>query len=396
MKGCVIMAVFSQYELKNGTKKWQFKTYLGINPKTGKPDRTTCRGFDTKKEAKTVLARLETSYKNGDYKPKGRKEESSGDDLTTFRAVFDLWKENYELTVKESTFCKAISQYEVHTLPVFGDRRMDEITIADIQRFANDNVKKFVKYRDFITDISRIFEYAINLGLIKDNPAQHVTIPKRKESLDEPKRQNYYTKDELKQFLELTKEQQTQKAYTFMKLSSASGCRQGELLGLEWQHVDFESNSISIVQTLAMGKGRRLYLEQPKTKHSKRTISIDPETMGILKRWKVQQSKDMLKLGYSTLNKHQLVFSNDHNRFLQLTVPRKWLTKTITDNHLRVITIHGLRHTHATLLLEAGLSPKIISERLGHASIQITLDLYSHVTDKMEKTASELFAKVMD
>ncbi len=70
--------------------------------------------------------------------------------------------------------------------------------------------------------------------------------------------------------------------------------------------------------------------------------------------------------------------------------------KTITDNQLRVITIHGLRHTHATLLLEAGVSPKIISERLGHASIQITLDLYSHVTDKMEKTASEIFAKAMN
>lgn len=269
-------------------------------------------------------------------------------------------------------------------MPVFGDKRMDEISIADIQRFANANVKKFVKYRDFVTDVSRIFEYAINLGIIKKNTATHAIIPKRKESLDKPKHQNCYIKNELKQFLELTKTQQTQKAYTFMKLSSASGCRQGKLLGLEWQHADFESNSISIVQTLAVGKGRRLYLEQPKTKHSKRTISIDPKTMVVLKRWKVQQSKDMLKLGYSTLKKHQLVFSNDHNEFLHLTVPRKWLMKTITNNGLRVITIHGLRHTHATLLLEAGVSPKIISERLGHASIQITLDLYSHVTNKME------------
>jgi integrase len=387
------MTVIKQYELKNGTKKWMFKTYLGVNPKTGGDVNTTRRGFDTKKEAQLTVTRLKASFDDGTY---FKDEPSDGDEIKTFKDVFDLWKVNYELTVKESTYCKAISQYEVHTLPVFGDKRMDEISIADIQRFANANVKKFVKYRDFVTDVSRIFEYAINLGIIKDNPAIHAIIPKRKESLDKPKRQNYYTKNELKQFLELTKAQQTQKAYTFMKLSSASGCRQGELLGLEWQHVDFESNSISIVQTLAMGKGRRLYLEQPKTKHSKRTISIDPETMVVLKRWKVQQSKDMLKLGYSTLNKHQLVFSNDHNEFLHLTVPRKWLMKTITNNGLRVITIHGLRHTHATLLLEAGVSPKIISERLGHASIQITLDLYSHVTDKMEKTASEVFAKAMD
>lgn len=386
------MTVIKQYELKDGTRKWMFKTYLGVNPKTGGDVNTTRRGFSTKKEAQLTVTRLKASFDDGTY----FKDEPTNGDVKTFQDVFNLWKGNYELTVKESTYCKAISQYEVHTLPVFGSKRMEDITIADIQRFANANVRRFVKYRDFVTDVSRIFEYAINLGIIKDNPAKHAIIPKRKESLDEPKRQNYYTKDELKQFLELTKEQQTQKAYTFMKLSSASGCRQGELLGLEWQHVDFKANSISIVQTLAMGKKRRLYLEQPKTKHSKRTISIDPETMAVLKRWKVQQSKDMLKLGYSTLNKHQLVFSNEHNQFLQLSIPRKWLLKTIRGNKLREITIHGLRHTHATLLLEAGVSPKIISERLGHASIQITLDLYSHVTDKMEKTASEIFAKAMD
>ncbi|WP_263854042.1 site-specific integrase [Paucilactobacillus nenjiangensis] len=254
------MTVIKQYELKNGTKKWMFKTYLGVNPKTGRDVNTTRRGFDTKKEAQLTVTRLKASFDDGTY----FKDEPTTRDIKTFKDVFDLWKENYELTVKESTYCKAISQYEVHTIPIFGSKRMDEITIADIQHFANNNVKKFVKYRDFVTDVSRIFEYAINLGLIKDNPATHITIPKRKESLDEPKRQNYYTKDELKQFLELTKEQQTQKAYTFMKLFSASGCRQGELLGLEWQHVDFENNSISIVQTLAMGKERRYTLNNQK------------------------------------------------------------------------------------------------------------------------------------
>lgn len=382
------MATFKQYEKKNGSKAWFFQAYLGMDPQ-GKQYQVTKRGFATKKEAQLTLSRLQNDFNTGNLFKSEKKE-------YTFQEVFDLWKVNYELTVKESTFVKAMSQYRVHTLPVFGKRLMNEISPSDIQSFANENVQKFVKYRDFITDISRIFEYAIQMDIVDSNPAKRITIPKRKESVNEKKRLNYYTKDELAQFLKLSKKQQPFYIYTFFQLLSASGCRQGELLGLEWRSVDFENNCIHITQTLARGKGKRLYLEQPKTKHSKRDISLDDQTMAVLKQWRVKQREYLLQFGHNTLNPHQLVFSNTENSFIQPPKPRAWMLQTIHKNNLREITIHGFRHTHATLLLEAGVEPKVISERLGHASIQITLDLYSHVTEKMEKEVPNVFSDIMN
>ncbi|MCF1614109.1 site-specific integrase [Tetragenococcus koreensis] len=383
------MATYKQYEKKNGTKAWQFRAYLGKNPKTGKDILTTRQGFKTKKEAQLAVSRLQVEYEKGEFnQPKNESK--------TFQEIFDLWKENYKHTVKESTYVKAMNQYKVHILPVFGQKKIDEITVTEVQKFANKNVKKFVKYRDFITDISRIFEFAIRLGIVDSNPTQRITVPKRKESVYEEKRLNYYTKEELAQFLECSKEQQPYYIYTFFQLLSASGCRQGELLGLEWDSVDFENECIHIVQTLARGENRRLYLEQPKTNHSKRTISLDDETIAVLKQWKMKQKEFFFQFGLKLNNKRQLVFPNMDNEFLQLSKPRKWMLQNIKKNNLREITIHGFRHTHATLLLEAGVEPKTISERLGHTSTQITNDLYAHVTKKMEKEVPKVFQNIIN
>ncbi|MFZ8764816.1 site-specific integrase [Enterococcus diestrammenae] len=380
------MATIKQYETKKG-KFWYYKAYLGIDPSTGKQVATTKRGFKTKKEAQLALSRLQVDYeKNGLNKPAASQ---------TFQEIFDLWKENFKLTVKESTYCKAISQYEVHTLPVFGKKKIDEITVTDIQKFANDKVKTKKKYRDFITDISRIFEYAMQLGLVTDNPTKRIIIPKRKQDVTEERIKNYYTKDELQLFLDCCKEQESPKIYAFFQLLSASGCRQGELLGLEWRFVDFKEECIHINQTLARGENRRLYIEQPKTKHSKRTVSLDHETMKVLRMWKKEQAATYLQLGINTNRKDQLVFPNVENSFIQLSKPRTWMLRVMRNNNLRIITIHGFRHTHATLLLEAGVPAKTISERLGHSTIQITHDLYIHVTEKMEKKTPQVFASIM-
>lgn len=382
------MATFKQYTKKDGTKLWMFKTYLGTDA-NGKQITTTRRNFNTKKEAQLALSRLKVQFEKGEYnKPK--------EDRYTFNQVFEIWKNNYELTVKESTFVKVMSQYEFHILPIFGSKFIDDISVIDIQNYANDKVNKFVNYRNLITNISRIFDYAVNIGLIDANPTKRISIPKRKISVGDNKKQNYYTKIELKQFLDLSRKQQPYYIYVFFQLLAYSGCRKGEILGLQWRSVSFKDNHINIIQTLASGKDNRLYLEQPKTKNSKRIVSLDKQTMEVLKHWKKEQRKTMFQLGYNTMNDEQLVFSNIENSFLQVSKPRKWMLQTIHKNNLKEISIHGFRHTHATLLLEAGVSPKVISERLGHSSIQITLDLYSHVTEEMEREVPDIFANAVN
>lgn len=384
------MATIKQYSKKDGTKRWMFKTYLGINSVTGKQDTAMRRNFATRREAKAAMERVKVQYQNGEL---ACQQQSNGD---LFQEVFDLWKENYEYTVKESTFVKTVEQFKVHVLPEFGHKSMSSITVADVQKFINRKAKTYVKFRDLKIDIARIFEYAITLGIVDSNPAEKISIPRKVEKIDKVERKNYYSRDELKEFLKLCYEQQPFHIFMFFQLLSASGCRRGEILALEWCNVDFENQCIHIKQNLARGKDRRLYLDYPKTRHSKRTISLDLETMKYLDQWRSLQRQEMLKLGFNTLsNKNQLVFANQNNSFIQLSKPRTWMLQNIKKNNLREITVHGFRHTHATLLLEAGVAPKVISERLGHASIQITLDLYSHVTEKMETEVPNVFAKVM-
>lgn len=368
------MATIKQYKKKDGSKLWMFKTYLGMDPFTGKQRETTRRNFRTKKEAQLALSRLRVEIDKNGFK---------NTQTYTFRKVYDLWVVTYELTVKESTFVKQTEQYRLHILPVFGEKRIDKITTADIQKFANDNVNKFARYREFISNTSRIFDYAITMKILDINPAKNIIIPKAKTDVSKSKKLNYFTKDELTNFLSVVSKQQNKKIATFFRLLALSGARRGEILGLEWRNVSFDDNFISIKQTLARGKKNKLYLEAPKTAFSHRDIPLDLETMRQLKDWKKRQRKELLMFGHNATKKNQLVFSTlQENNFIQLSKPLQWLKKIISDNDLRPITVHGLRHTYATMMLESGLTLKDVSERLGHASIEITSDLYIHVTEK--------------
>ncbi|MDQ8229684.1 site-specific integrase [Enterococcus faecium] len=378
------MATFEQYKKKNGKKLWKFQTYLGVDPLTGKQVRTTRRGFKTKKEAQLALTKLQLEYENNGL--------NKSKELT-FQEVYDLWIVNYEQTVKESSFVKTKEQFANHILPAFGALKINKISIDIAQKFANEKVKKFVLYREFINNASRICDYAIKLGYLQDNPFKKITVPKRKVSVHEEDTLNFFNKEELEIFLKSVEKKKDIRMYSFFRTLAFTGMRVGELLALTWKDIDFNDNYIKINKTLARGKNRRLYVEQPKTKNSKRDIPVDDETMNILKKWRLEQRKWLLTLGINTLSKNQLVFSNQKNEYLQLSKPRKWLEVIIKQNNLKRITIHGLRHTHASLLLEAGANIKDVQERLGHSSIQITMDLYIHITDKRKEKTAAQFAK---
>lgn len=381
------MATIKKYTKKDGSTAYMFKAYLGTDPVTGKRINKTKQGFRTKKEAQLALSRLQTEIENSGFRQVEK---------MTFQQVYDLWVVNYELTVKESTFVKQTEQYKLHILPFFGSRMMNKITPAMVQTFANQNVK-YKRYREFISNTSRIFEYAIRMDLIRENPVKKIIVPKPPEKVVSEDKKNYFTKDELTKFLKALDDNDNLKQSAFLRILAMSGCRRGEILGLEWRSVNFENNYISITQTLARGKNRRLYLELPKTKSSKREIPLDPKTMDMLKQWRLQQRKDLLMFGHNSIGKHQLVFSSiETNSFIELATPRKWLHTILKQNGIRTITLHGLRHTAATMMLESGLTLKDVSDRLGHSSIEITSDLYIHVTEKRKRENVDQVMKYLE
>lgn len=372
---------------KDGKVFYMFQIYIGTDQLTGKRIKTSRRGFTTKKEAQLASARLQIEIDNGEFRKKS---------VNTFIDIYNLWIEQYKNTVQESTFVKTKGIFKNHILPSLGEYKIDKINVQLCQKHVNEWFSKLKKFRTLKSYTSKIFEYAITLGIIIDNPLKRVTMPKNIVQPVETEVINYYTKEQLIQFLKCLEIEKNFKAYALFRLLAFSGMRKGEALALTWDDLNFKEGEIRINKALSRGEENRLYVKTTKTKSSIRTIKIDKITMDILQEWKKQQKQDLLVLGYNTLQPKQLVFSNERNEYLQPTKTRKWMLQVQKKYDLVKITTHGLRHTHCSLLFEAGVSIKEVQDRLGHSDIQTTLNIYTHVTEKAKEVVAEKFAKYMD
>lgn len=163
--------------------------------------------------------------------------------------------------------------------------------------------------------------------------------------------------------------------------------RRGEILGLRWTDVSLKERVIHIRQSVTKVSGRDLIFLKPKTNSSIRPINIDEDVVAALKRRKSEQNQNKLLFGSKYDNQHNLIFCKENGKpFLPQYATRQFneIAKKVDLSHFR---LHDLRHTHATLMLKAGVHPKIVQERLGHALITVTLDTYSHVIPSMQKEA---------
>lgn len=380
------MANIQSYQ-KYGKKFYKFQIYIGTDPLTGKRLKTTRSGFATKKEAQLALSRLQLEIERGDFRKKS---------VETFNDIYLLWVDQYRNTVEASTFVKTTGIFKNHILPSLGNYKIEKVNVQTCQKHINEWFNKLQKYRTVKSYASKVFDYAVTLGIITDNPMKRVTMPKSLNIPDENETINYYTKEQLIHFLKCLEKENNYKAYALFRLLSFSGMRKGEALALQWEDVNFKDSEIRINKALARGEENQLYVKVTKTKGSIRTNKMDKVTMAILEGWKKQQTQDYLKLGINTLKPNQLVFSNEQNEFLQPTKTRKWIVHVQKKYHLEKITTHGLRHTHCSLLFEAGATIKEVQDRLGHTDVQTTMNIYAHVTEKAKEAAAEKFAKYMD
>ena len=357
-----------EYVKKNGEKAYMFKLYLGIDQDTKKPIRTTRRGFRTQREARLAIADLEL---NGLSKP-----ESEPQMIHTYEQIYNLWYEEYKTTVKASTLLKTERVFKNHILPAFGNKPIQDIKPMDAQNQMNIWHKKLVRASMVMNYAVLVFDYAIRMQLINMNPTKVIKKPVRKESVREDKDMNFYDKDELKKFMAALENNNNFRAFVYFRLLAFTGMRKGESLALKWSDIDLEKQTLYINKAVSRS-ATGLYIQTPKTPSSIRRISIDDKTVSILQEYK-KESPD------------GLVFQSEDGGILSPAKPRKWyLTamKNLPDD-FKQISIHGFRHTHASLLFEAGASIKDVQSRLGHSDIQTTMDVYTHVS----KTAKEQLA----
>ena len=366
--------MIKKYTTKNGETRYLFQTYLGIDPATGKERRTTRRGFKTMKEAKQAERNLLLDVEENGLPSN----QSDGFRDPTFEELASLWLENYKTTVKPSTFENVKSKVEKMTEEHFKELKLKKITVAYCQRVVIELSKTYVLYNHYLSVINRIFKYAVLMDVLNSNPFDKVIKPKSRQV---QRKGNFLTKEELKEFLKLAQTTTLSYFFPLVHLMSYTGLRQGEALALKWSDIDFENKKITVNKTAARIKEKQI-LQTPKTKNSKRVISIDPATLSILRSWKKDQIKIYFKNGKHFEGDENFIFTNQRGEWVHIHNFIRYFKRFIADHKLKPITPHGLRHTHASLLFSAGVEPKNISDRLGHSTVQITLDLYTHITEE--------------
>lgn len=379
--------MIKKYTTKNGETRYLFQTYLGIDPATGKERRTTRRGFKTMKEAKQAERNLLLDVEENGLPSN----QSDGFQDPTFEELASLWLENYRTTVKPSTFENVQSKVEKMTEEHFEGLKLKKITVAYCQRVVIKLSKSYVLYNHYLSVINRIFKYAVLMDILDSNPFDKVIKPKSRQT---QRKGNFLTKEDLKEFLKLAQTATLSYFFPLVHLMAYTGLRQGEALALKWSDIDFENKKITVDKTAVRIKEKQT-LQTPKTKNSKRVISIDPTTLSILKSWKKDQIKIYFRNGKHFEGDENFIFTNQRGEWVHIHNFIRYFKRFIADHKLKTITPHGLRHTHASLLFSAGVEPKNISDRLGHSTVQITLDLYTHITEEQRSDTVEKLLEYM-
>ena len=189
---------------------------------------------------------------------------------------------------------------------------------------------------------------------------------------------------EINEFLSKVSENHLFPAYHMAVLT---GLRRSELFGLKWDAIDLTGSTLRVIRTLQRITGHQLVVGQPKTERSRRSVSLPPSAVELFHRIRGAQIEEQLQYG-GLWNNSGYVFTIPDGSPIDPDRISKEFPKLVKAHGLPHLTFHGLRHAHATLALTAGINPKIVSERLGHSSVAVTMDIYSHVLPGMQEEAA--------
>ena len=377
----------TEYKKKNGATVYRASVYLGVDKLTGKKARTTVTA-NTKKGVKIKAREAINAFVANGCSVKEKPT------ITTYSELVALWWESYKNTIKPNSQQTMEGIVRIHILPVFGDYKLEKLTTPIIQQQVNkwaDKANKgekgaYANY-SFLNNINRrILQYGVTMQAIQHNPARDVIIPRKQQNKEH--KVKFFSNQELKQFLEYLDNLDLSSYenlfdYVLYKTLLASGCRIGEALALEWSDIDLKKGIISISKTL----NRYQETNTPKSKAGLREIDIDKDTISLLKQYKKRQQVQSWQLGRS----EGIVFTPFTTKYAYACLLRKRLQGHFKNAGVPDISFHGFRHTHATIMLYAGIEAKDLQYRLGHSNISMTLNTYVHATKEGAKKAVSIF-----
>lgn len=354
-------------------------------------DPNTNKAFTAKKMAENELTRLLSSLDQGSY-------------VTPNKVTLSEWAQTWLLIIepnlKPSAFASCERHMRVHILPNLGSHLIRKLTPEHLDAFYSKLLTsgRADHFKGDSLSSSTVRNIAVTLGkalkdakkrqIITVNPAEVVDPPKiSKESTIKP---HAWDAPQLSRFLTETQGEYYWPVWSFL---ASTGCRRGEALGLRWKDVNLDSGSASIVQTVQKIRGKIVF-GATKTTSSQRRIALDQATVQMLRTLRARQAEQRLAVGGAWLDLDLVFTGADGRPHYPETVTRTF-GKRVRHLGLPEITLHGLRHTWASLALMAGIHVKVVQERLGHSTVSITLDLYSHVLPVMHDNAAEQVAALV-
>lgn len=353
--------------------------------------------FPTKKQAQIEASKVEERIYYG---------LSLNDRNLLFEEVAITWLEHKRNNVKDQTYVQLESVLRLHIMPFFERKRMMRISRADISKWMqtyadyknNDGSPKYkhgtrTKHLSVLKDI---FYYATHeMEVLEKDPTRRLTAPIQ-DNLGKDDEIKYFSLEELNQLLDYMETYEHQRFkeyrlyYMLMYFMSQSGLRISEALALRWS--DLKGNRLTIERQTVRDDNNKVQIGTLKTKSSYRKIQLEQEVLDELERFRETQEKMIEEYEGFTRSKDGIIFQNFKGGYLTPSIVRESIQEYCELAGVEYKGTHGFRHTHAVLLLEAGLSLKAISKRLGHSTIRTTADTYLDVTKKIEEDELEKFA----
>lgn len=287
--------------------------------------------------------------------------------------------EKYKMNLSITTYNCYMRICKKYIIPLLGDIKLCDIRPIHIQNYVDDLLDLLTPQtiKVHLNILNLALKRAYRLKLIKENVVQFVEVPKNKKYKNE-----IYNAEDMKKLLEKSRETSLELPII---LASGLGLRISEILGLTWNNIDFNDFTITIDKITVRDKGQ-VILKEPKTESSIRTISAPKEIILILK----QLKKDRLAAKLRGEKSHrELIFYDKNLNPVAQDVLSKKFRYFLQENNLKHIRFHDLRHSHVTMLIDAKVPIKVISERVGHSNVNTTLNIYSHALREMDQEASD-------